>query len=320
MSDKKILVIGLGPGGGILAAYMAANGRQVYGLDTWREHAEEIKTNGLKLSRFISLNSRFREVCTHIHELQETNFDYVVIAVKTPFMAPVLKEVKNLPGDFKLVIAQNGIDNEEDAIEYFSRDRILRMALHYAGNILSPGAIQVNFFQKPNRIGCLCRGNESENGNTPCNHSAEFAAILTEAGLETVPVPDIRKYTWKKGILNAILAPIAALLGVTMADVMANKGTRQIVESLIKESIIVAGAAGYDYGEGFFDECVNFLLNAGPHKPSMLIDLENGNPTEIDYINGKIVEFAQKYNIPAPFNMTITGLVKAKESFNKKMK
>jgi 2-dehydropantoate 2-reductase len=309
MEKKKILVIGLGPSGGILSAYLASNGHSIYGVDVWKEHVDEIRENGLKIESPVPLHSRFKEVRMHVNDLYESAFDYVVIAVKTPNMPEVLAGLKTLPGEFEIIIAQNGIDNEEGAVYYFDRNRILRMALHFAGNMVGPGIIKLNFFQKPNRVGCICKGD--------CHgHADEFAAILTEAGLDTEPTDEIRRYTWKKGILNAILAPIAAVLGVTMADVMNLGGTRNIVESLIRESIEVAKADGFDYGEGFFDECVKFLLNAGHHKPSMLIDLENGNPTEIDYINGKIVEYAKKYSIPAPFNTTITGLVKAKEFYN----
>ena len=54
-------------------------------------------------------------------------------------------------------------------------------------------------------------------------------------------------------------------------------------------------------------------MNAGNHKPSMLIDIENGNPTEIDYINGKIAYHGNRLNVAVPLNTTMTALVKAKE-------
>jgi len=309
MEKKKVLVIGLGPGGGILAAYLSNSNNSVYGIDPWIEHVAEIKENGLSIVHFASIHTYLEKVYNSFDELDEKGFDYVVIAVKTPNLPEVIDGLRNLPGYFDIIVAQNGIDNEEYVARFFPRERIFRMALHYAGNMISPGTIRMNFFQKPNRIGCICTGNG-------CSHSEEFAAILTHAGLDTTSEADIRKYTWKKGILNAILAPVSATLGVTMAEVMDFEPTRQIVDSLIRECIEVAKAVGYDYGENFFDECVGFLKNAGHHKPSMLIDLEKGNPTEIDYISAKIVESAKLFNIPAPVNATITGLVKAREKYN----
>lgn len=311
--EKKILVVGLGPSGGIFAAHMAASGYKVYGVDNWQEHLNAISENGLKITNFTSIETRLEAAAFHVDQLQENVFDYAVIAVKTPRIPDVLPVLKKLPGEFKIIVLQNGLDNEEYIAEFFKRDRILRTAVNYAGNIESPGIIRMNFFQEPNRIGCIC--NEKN-----CGHAIEIAEMMTSASLQTIAVADIREFTWKKAIFNAILAPIAAILSVTMADVMADTGTRFIVESLIRESIAVAKAAGYDYGSDFFDQCVNFLLKAGRHKPSMLIDLENGNPTEIDYINGKIAEYGKSFNIPVPFNTTMAALVKARDNYNFKLK
>ena len=62
---------------------------------------------------------------------------------------------------------------------------------------------------------------------------------------------------------------------------------------------------------------MNYLSSAGHHKPSMLIDIENGNPTEIDFINGKIVAYGNKFNIPVPVNTAIYSLIKAKEKYKR---
>ncbi|MFQ5909933.1 MAG: ketopantoate reductase C-terminal domain-containing protein, partial [Thermoplasmata archaeon] len=74
-----------------------------------------------------------------------------------------------------------------------------------------------------------------------------------------------------------------------------------------------AKAAGYDYGEGFFDFCISYLRKGGDHKPSTLVDVECKRPTEIDFLNGKIVEYAEKLGVEAPYQTTITTLLRAKQ-------
>ncbi|MCP4152117.1 MAG: 2-dehydropantoate 2-reductase [bacterium] len=313
MKSKKILVLGLGPTGAIFAAHLAENGYRVYGVDPWGKHIDEIEKNGVKIKNLATIHTRLYEVGIHFEDLEETDFDYVAICVKTPYLADVVEQLKDLKGNYKLLLMQNGIDNENFVSDYFDKERILRMAVNYAGNIESLGVVKMTFFSKPNHIGCMC-------GKPDCRCAEEIASMMTDSGLDGEATPDIGKLTWRKLILNAILAPIAAVLGVTMADVMAEKGTRFIVESLTRECIEVAAKAGYDYGEDFFDNCINFLLKAGAHKPSMLIDLENCNPTEIDYINGKIVEYGNKFNIPVPYNTTLANLVRAKQRYNKPKK
>jgi 2-dehydropantoate 2-reductase len=296
MENKKILVIGLGPCGGIIAAHLAANGHLLYGVDTWETHAAAISHNGLRIENMVSLHARFQEIITHLAGLTETDIAYAVIAVKTPDLRQVLLALKKIPGSFKIVLAQNGIDIEEQAAELFPRDRILRMVLYYGGNIVSPGFIRMNFFHKPNFVGCLC-------GESACGHAAAFARMMSRSALETAAVSDIEKHAWKKSILNAVLAPIAAVLGTTMAEVLAIDSTRNLVEALLRESIQVGQAAGHDFGNDFPNECLNFLLQAGQHKPSMLI-------------NGKIVEYAKNLAVPAPLNAAFMALVKARERLN----
>lgn len=310
-NKKRVLVIGLGPCGAIFAGHLAKSGHQVLGVDTWAEHVEAIRSRGIAITRLVSLRSQLEVVSTNLETFYGQEFDYVGLAVKAPAMRRILPRLNDLSGNFKLLVMQNGLDNEEDVARFFPRDRILRLAVNYAGNVAGPGVIQMNFFQKPNRLGCIC-------GLTGCTHARGLAEIMTASALDTQAVADIKYYTWKKTILNAILAPVCALLDATMAEALALDSSRRLVEALIRESIAVARAAGYDYGEHFFAECLDFLRRAGAHKPSMLIDLEKGRATEIDYINGKIAAYGERYGVPVPFNRTITDLVKAREYFKKK--
>ena len=59
---------------------------------------------------------------------------------------------------------------------------------------------------------------------------------------------------------------------------------------------------------------MDYMGNAGDHKPSMLMDIENGRRTEIDFINGKFVEYGKRAGIETPYNNTLRSLVKGLES------
>ena len=124
--------------------------------------------------------------------------------------------------------------------------------------------------------------------------------------------------SWEKTILNAGMLALCSVTKQTMKDAFDFKPTHQLVEGLVKESISVAKADGFDFGAGFVDFCMNYFAKAGRHKPSMLVDLENQRPTEIDFINGRIVEYGEKLGVRTPYNLTITSIVKALESGYKK--
>ena len=303
---KNILVIGLGPTGGILASYLAQAGYPVFGFDIWKDHVIKIQQEGLHLTGLNSLTARLMQASAELNGLGAIGFEYVFIAVKTPFLADVVRQLSALKGDFTAVALQNGIDNEEYLARHFERSRVMRMAVNYAGNMTGPGGIRMTFFNRPNYVGCLC-------GDERCAHTLELSQILTRAGLETEGTTDIRPYTWKKTILSAALSPVTALTGQTMAQAMADPETVRLVRLILEECIAVAAKAGLSFGDSFLEFCLDYLAKGGDHKPSMLIDLENRRPTEIDYINGKIVEYGRALGVPVPVNATLTCLVKAKE-------
>ena len=66
-----------------------------------------------------------------------------------------------------------------------------------------------------------------------------------------------------------------------------------------------------DLGENYLKEVLNYLTKVGAHKDSMSYDFANKLPTEIDFLGGKVVEYARVKGIPTPFFTTMTNLVKA---------
>ncbi len=88
----------------------------------------------------------------------------------------------------------------------------------------------------------------------------------------------------------------------------------QIVDSLVKECIQVARANEISLGWDYYVHAMDYMRNAGDHKPSMLMDVEAGRRTEIDFINGKFVEYGRRVGLDTPFNRTMSALVKGLES------
>jgi 2-dehydropantoate 2-reductase len=59
---------------------------------------------------------------------------------------------------------------------------------------------------------------------------------------------------------------------------------------------------------------MQYMGSAGAHKPSMLMDIEAKRRTEVDFINGKFIEYGQQAGIDTPYNNTLHSLVKGRES------
>ncbi len=312
MANNNIGIIGAGPIGSIMAAYLARNKENVYLIDIKKELISAIRDKGITVTGAGDhFSIRVKDTADNTASLKQLDVEFIFIAVKFNFLDSLLEEIKPIfrPGQ-KIVLLQNGIDNEDLAAEKFSQDDILRFVINYAGMIVEPGIVKMSFFNPPNYIGALSPKNES------ITH--EIAGFISDAGLETDYTPQIKKYEWKKTILNAALMPVCATTGLTMKEAMESEETRFLCEQILSECIQVAEKVGYEYGSNFFDNSLAYLENAGDHKPSTLIDLEAGNP--IEYIFQPIIDYGKKVRFPTPFLESLTKVVRALEKQKRKLK
>lgn len=310
-SGLKIAVIGVGPVGSVLAGHLALAGEDVTIVDILRNHVDTIREEGLKVGGMVDLTVKIPKTCYAVTDLAGRELDVVFVCTKTPFLPIIINELKKVwRPPTKIISHQNGLDTETLIAETFGREHTLRVVVNYAGNFVKDGEVRMNFFHKPNWIGVLDEAN--------VDLAKRVAAAMTNANLETEFTPMIRTYVWEKTILNSALAPVSALTGMTMKEVMTFPETRAMVETLLHEGIQVAQADGCTFKEGFFEHCVRYLAGAGHHKPSMLIDVENRSPTEIDNMNGMICKHATSKGLQIPFNTSITQLIRALDQQGRK--
>ncbi|MHA1449319.1 MAG: ketopantoate reductase family protein [Candidatus Hodarchaeales archaeon] len=306
----RIAVIGIGPSGGILGAHLCSNcpDREIIFVDHDPIHVRAIAEGGLRLKNKFTVKPH--AILDSISKLVDYSPKVIIVAVKTPALPKVIEELKQLDpsNDTVFVSHQNGIGPEEELANEFGRDRVLRGVINYAGILKKPGLIKQTFFNPPNYIGSVNKETREL--------AVELAALFTSAGIITEAVDDINKYAWKKTILNAALAAFCAVTRFTMKELIDSGGADLVMRQTVIEGIKVAKKLGYDYGEGFLEESLEYLKKAGHHKPSMLVDVEKRYHTEIDYINGVISRTGEELGVPTPFNRDLTNLIKAIEKKN----
>jgi 2-dehydropantoate 2-reductase len=137
--------------------------------------------------------------------------------------------------------------------------------------------------------------------------------MVSVAGLIMEATPEIKKQAWKKTILNTCTMAISAVTGLNMQEQNEFGPTKELIEELLRESISVAAAYGFDYGPGFFEMVMEFNRKAGPHKPSMLVDLENGRKTENEFLVRRVAEYGEKKGVAVPAHRTMAILIDALE-------
>lgn len=132
---------------------------------------------------------------------------------------------------------------------------------------------------------------------------------------------------WSKLLLNCSVTTLGAIAGVTMRDyITAHLG---VFTEAYSEALSVALASGVrpermlvdPIPPGWTDRVAHhaafeswleqILQNYGDLKPSMLQDFERDRPTEIDFINGYVVERGKALGISTPVNAAIVETVRA---------
>lgn len=306
MQQPKIAVVGVGATGTVLAAAILDKYPETVLVGRNPMAGEILLSQGLRVSGAINYTSPVKNHVTQIKTLRHLNPDLIFIAAKTFHLDQILKELETVyrPG-IKLISTQNGLGPEDLIAEKFGSNAVFRMSLNFGAALNAPGEVAVAFFNRPNHMGSL----------NPENHNlgSRITALLSDCGLDTEFVDDIKLYVWKKMVMKCTMSSICALTNKTIKEALEFGPTREIAEACFKEALAVARAVGYDIEEAYLAQAVNYLLKAGVHRDSICFDIENKTATEIDFLAGKIVAYARERGVPTPSFSTMTNLVKAIE-------
>lgn len=310
-SNIKIGIIGLGPVGMILADKLQEAGCDVSLCVRNEVKLNKIQTDGIVLENVIQSQSKFKHVFQNISDFSDLDLDYLIFALKSYQVSSALEEASQLNTEkLTVVAAQNGIDVEELLIPTFGESKVLRMVVNYAGNMVTPNTVKVTFFTPPNYIGSIndARTKEAE----------QFAELLNSVNLTTKAVDsfELLKRTWEKTILNSSLSALCGVGRLTMAEAMNDPDTVELIEQIISEAVQVASTEKINFPDDFIRQCMRYLKKGGGHFPSLAMDIINNRQTEIDYFNGKIVEYGRKHYIRTSLNLSFTNMVKAMTNKN----
>jgi 2-dehydropantoate 2-reductase len=307
MKNPKIAVVGAGPVGCIMTAYLSRGGNEVAVIDVLKPYLEKIQADGIKVEGFTSFQAKVGGTFDSIESAAKAGakFDVVFICVKAPVNRLIAAALPSIVADGGAVaVFQNGIDTETPILEKCGPAMTLRGVVNYAGNARGPGHIHMTFFNGVNYVGAAKRGDKAAEAK-----AKDVAALMSAAQLTTEFSGDVQRFVWTKGIRNAALMPISALTGKDIADVMESEASFRILEHMLKEQLAVAASIGYAFDQKFYDDTLAYYRNAGHHMPSMVDDVLNHRQTEIAYLNHRIAEVGEQNGVPVPYNRAVANLV-----------
>lgn len=245
--------------------------------------------------------------------------DIIFFTVKSQDTESACKDLKEKIGTRTVLVSfQNGVRNASVIKKYFPENTVIAGMVPY--NVLR----QENAEFHLGTSGILyLDGNISE--------SAEIQSDLISAGLETNTHQDMEGVLWGKLIFN-LNNPINALAGIPLKEELSDPEFRKVLSSVMKEAIFIMKSAGIhprrlgkmiptaapyvlSLPNFLFFRVASAMVKIDPEaRSSMWDDLNRGQKTEIDYLNGEIVKLAASAGLKAPVSENIIRLIRKAES------
>lgn len=300
----KIVIVGPGAMGCLLAAFLSKSKEEVWLLDKHKERASVIQQSGISVEG-VSGNWQLK-VKTTANPKEIDQAELIIFCVKSYHTKDAVMQVKSLVGEnSKILTLQNGIGNIEMISEIVGSERVIGGVTNLGATLLHTG-----------RVRHAGKG-ETIIGRIDGKISVELRSIrelFNKVGLETRISRDIKGLLWSKLIINVGINALTAITRLNNGRLVEFESTRKIMRDAVTEATRIAKRKRIKL---IYDDPlakVEAVCEAtATNISSMLQDVLKKKPTEIDFINGVIVRQGQELGIPTPANSLLVNLVKTIE-------
>jgi 2-dehydropantoate 2-reductase len=299
----EIAVIGAGAIGGYLGARIARCGHDVR-LLVRGEHGDAIRSRGLEI-REAGQSWSARVVATSDPAALGTP-NFALLAVKSYSLSEVGPVCRRLAaGGATILPLLNGVDIFGALVEMgVAADRILPGLTAISVEKTAPGVVTrwSDFWVVVvgERDGCVSERARSAD------------ALFREAGADSRVSQNMEADLWRKFLF---LAPLAAACGLARAPVgavLAAPLGLSLVERAVGEVAAVGRARGVAFAPDEETRVVERIRALSPGlKPSFLVDLEGGGPTELDVLSGAVSRYGASLGIATPIHDTVVAAISA---------
>lgn len=316
---NRIAVLGTGANGSCVAADLVQAGHDVVLIDQWPAHVEAMRRDGLRIE-MPDETVHIRVDAHHLCDVAAINqiFDTVLLAPKaydTRWSCELIKPY--LAEDGLVVGLQNAMTAEEIA-SIVGASRTLGCVVELSSEIFTPGLVKRN--TPPSRtwfgIGSF---DPSSDGRVD-----ELAALLGSVGKVSIS-SDILSAKWMKLVINAMCLGPVSMTGMTIYEAVRTPSIRELLLTIGTEALSAGQSLGYRIEPIFglsaedvsgTNQLLEKLLDKvsgdiGPAaRDCVLQDHLKGRQSEVDFINGLVVQKRAQLGQDAPANAAIVEMTR----------
>ncbi|RUM49694.1 MAG: 2-dehydropantoate 2-reductase [Hydrogenothermus sp.] len=312
----NVLVFGLGAVGTVFATFLKESGNSVYAV-VKEKYLNQLINKPLKVDGIWGNHkAKLDGIVSDTKQLENINFDFIILSVKSYDTKEAILSLKNLVRENTfLILAQNGYGNYETTKEIIPSQNILLARVIFGAKLKEIGYATVTVNADDVVIG------QPENLADE-NKVIKIVETIKNSNIPARYSPEVYQILWDKILYNCALNPLGAILECSYGDLANNEETRRLMNKIIIEifktaklnKINLRWKTAREYINFFYEKLIPPTKN---HYPSMYYDIKSGKKTEIDALNGAIVNLAKKVKTNVPVNETITRLIKFKETNTK---
>jgi 2-dehydropantoate 2-reductase len=326
MDKTKILIEGVGGIGGIVAGRLIHAGHEPVLVTHNPKITEVINEGGLRIKTPEEERVVQAKAHTALDEVTgDAPFDVAFLIMKATAVLDAARETLPLLDKESgyMVTFQNGI--VEDAVaEVVGAERVVSGIIGWGGTMLEPGN-----YEKTS-------GGEIHMGELDGRRSerVQGLASILETVCPVVVSENIRGALWSKLAINCTITTMGALTGETLGEMLADERVRRAFLRVYREVVDTADALGIEMERiaanprllylprdagwltRFFKDLLARMVGRkySQVKSSSLQSLERGRRTEIDYLNGYVVERAREAGVDVPLNEALVRIIKEIEA------
>jgi 2-dehydropantoate 2-reductase len=296
MKFDNIIMLGAGVIGSCYGALLSARNRVIM-VDN-KVVVDKINNKGITI--IMNNEKKFKpEAQTDLNEIMPNTL--ILLTTKAHQTEAAIQKVKNLLlDDTVILILQNGLGNEH-IVKKATGDKV-----EVIRGIVNSGAWEI----QPGRFNLILHETVLE----PTSTSSSITQIFNESDLPAKVSQSFISELWQKLILNCVVNPLTAILRVRN-----NQIGVPVLENLrhhiLEECLKVAKAEGLNLNTDLCEK-LDKAIQSYSNFSSMYQDVMNGKKTEIDFLNGRIVELGKKHNIPTLCNEALYAIIKFMEPKN----
>jgi 2-dehydropantoate 2-reductase len=303
----RILVVGAGALGGLIGGRLGEAGEDVTLLEANPARARLLAEEGLFLQEADQGERRVRlRVTTSVEGMEPV--DLLFVAVKSYQTEDAVRAALPAVGEKTWILStQNGIGNVERIRRVVDTRRILTGITFHSIQHTGPNRMRYRTGIKPIQMSPL--------DGVVTDEVRAIAGVFRSAGLAAEVVANVDDVVWQKLVHNAVVNPVSALTGMTCSELLEDDDLQALMRALCLEIAGVMRARGtpLEDAEDPYRPVVRSQKALAKNRPSMWQDLVRGLRTEIDAMNGGVVEEARKLGMEAPLNWAVTQLVHSRE-------